>query len=100
MWRILPLNRSNIRLDGCLKNGDFVSLLIHHSNSVLEKSFFWLINSPVTQPQDIAHHRHHGQGAGVIGPPVKPDLQKKYQHHLVYNIKAGGLENIFSDSGT
>lgn len=33
--------------------------------------------SPVAQAEDVAHHGHDGQGAGVVGPPVKPDLEEK-----------------------
>ena len=30
---------------------------------------------PVPQSQDVAHHGHDGQGAGVVGPPVEPHLE-------------------------
>lgn len=62
MWRILPLNRSNIRLDGCLDNRNIVSMLIHYSTNVLEILQEKIKKpSPVTQAQDVAHHGHHGQ---------------------------------------
>lgn len=44
----------------------------HHSNNLLK-----IIQdlSPVTQSQDVAHHGHHSQGAGVVGSPVEPNLE-------------------------
>lgn len=34
---------------------------------------------PVSQSQDVAHHGHDGQGAGVVGPPVEPHLGGREQ---------------------
>lgn len=35
---------------------------------------------PVTQPENVSHHGHDGQGARVVGPPVKPHLHKRDKH--------------------
>lgn len=52
-----------------------ISLTIARINATLQP--YWPRNSPVAQPEDVAHHGHHGQGAGVIGPPVEPHLVDK-----------------------
>jgi len=46
---------------------------------------------PVSQSQDVAHHGHDGQGAGVVGPPVEPHLgggdqgHQGHQGHMLVN---------------
>lgn len=46
----------------------------HYSNNLLEITQDL---SPVAQSQNVAHHGHHSQGAGVVGPPVEPNLEEE-----------------------
>lgn len=76
MWRIFPLSRSNIRLEGCLGYKNIVITLTKIDLVKKKKSPYSRI-SPVSQAQDVAHHGHDSQGAGVIGPSVKPHLETR-----------------------